>query len=273
MIQRNRATQNNDRQKRLEQIRKEHDRIKTLRNVQHLKRLASLTQPKNPHVKPQPQPQVRSIQPQPQALSVQQHVAARPHSPVSVVHQHVAAVSQPIVSVSPPNKPVISPLNLTYLNHLLAKPNDLSKKDSQVNPMFSNMDMKHIPTPVKPLDHANLIQQKINFDLKPSTFPIDSKGLEIKKSDLTVVAKTGAVTDPTEFVGYCEWCSTWFVVPKNALNCQIFRHGVYKSDLKQSMNPHASQKECDELVASGKIYGCGKPLRFDGIKTVKCDYI
>jgi len=76
-----------------------------------------------------------------------------------------------------------------------------------------------------------------------------------------------------DIVGHCEWCSTWFIVLANQINCGIFRHGVYKKNLNQPMNPHAPQKECETLVAAGKIYGCGKPLRWDGNKFHKCDYI
>ncbi len=61
-----------------------------------------------------------------------------------------------------------------------------------------------------------------------------------------------------------------------AVNCAIFRHGVYKAT-KEQVNPHASKEVCDALVASGQIEGCGRPFRIfqeDGCwKAVACDYV
>jgi hypothetical protein len=57
------------------------------------------------------------------------------------------------------------------------------------------------------------------------------------------------------------------------------RHGAYKHNL-QPINPHASKKECDALVASGEIYGCAGPLLITknadvdtGYNVVICNYI
>ena len=44
------------------------------------------------------------------------------------------------------------------------------------------------------------------------------------------------------------------------LNCRIFRHGVFKADVNRGVPPHASQAECEALVAAGLIHGCGKPF-------------
>lgn len=74
-------------------------------------------------------------------------------------------------------------------------------------------------------------------------------------------------------IGYCDHCSSYFIVLDNQINCGIFRHGVYKTNLNQPIPPHLDKKSCDELVQQGKIYGCGKPLRWDGTKFNKCDYI
>jgi hypothetical protein len=41
----------------------------------------------------------------------------------------------------------------------------------------------------------------------------------------------------------------------------------------QQINPHLPKSECEALVAANKIYGCGKPFRFDGVSTTICDYI
>lgn len=44
------------------------------------------------------------------------------------------------------------------------------------------------------------------------------------------------------------------------VNCAIFRHGVFKRDGTQ-MPPHATKTECDELIKTGAIQGCGRPFR------------
>lgn len=56
------------------------------------------------------------------------------------------------------------------------------------------------------------------------------------------------------------------------LNCQIFRHGVLKSN-GQPISPHLPKAECDRLFQQKLIYGCGKPFRFNGHEIEKCDYI
>ena len=45
-----------------------------------------------------------------------------------------------------------------------------------------------------------------------------------------------------------------------ALNCAIFRCGVYKIDINKSINPHAPKAECDELKEKDLIYGCGRTV-------------
>lgn len=61
-----------------------------------------------------------------------------------------------------------------------------------------------------------------------------------------------------------------------ALNCRIFRHGVFKASGAQ-VNPHAPKIECDSLVAQGLIYGCGNPFQViqenNDYKAIPCDYI
>ena len=63
----------------------------------------------------------------------------------------------------------------------------------------------------------------------------------------------------------------------NELNCCIFRHGTM-IDSGQQIDPHTSKEDCEELVKSGKIYGCGRPFKIvvleDGQWEIqKCDYI
>ena len=79
----------------------------------------------------------------------------------------------------------------------------------------------------------------------------------------------------TEFVVKCPHCEEDIIIEK--LNCCIFRHGIYKHNYQQ-MPPHAPKNVCDELVATGQIFGCGKPFRI--IKDIEqkytviiCEYI
>jgi hypothetical protein len=67
-----------------------------------------------------------------------------------------------------------------------------------------------------------------------------------------------------------------------ALNCCIFRCGVYKHNNNQGqafeqIPPHLPKSQCDELVQKGLIYGCGKPFRIivqgEKKEVVVCDYI
>ena len=68
----------------------------------------------------------------------------------------------------------------------------------------------------------------------------------------------------------CPHCGEYAIIAE--INCAIFRHGVYKTNM-QPINPHASKEECERLLANGEIYGCGKPFKYDG-KTIEiCDYI
>jgi hypothetical protein len=62
-----------------------------------------------------------------------------------------------------------------------------------------------------------------------------------------------------------------------ALNCAIFRCGVFKATGRQ-VDPHLPKRECDALIASGLIYGCGGPFRVyptetGAFESVVCDYI
>ena len=70
----------------------------------------------------------------------------------------------------------------------------------------------------------------------------------------------------------CPYCNLLIQVKKNEIACKIFRHGFFK-DKNQQVPPHASKEICDRLVEENKIYGCGKPFRFDGKGVEKCGYI
>jgi hypothetical protein len=66
----------------------------------------------------------------------------------------------------------------------------------------------------------------------------------------------------------CPHCGVSVVI--DAVNCGIFRCGVYKDNYTQ-VNPHLSKEECGQLV--GLIWGCGKPFQLVAGTLEKCDYI
>ena len=72
----------------------------------------------------------------------------------------------------------------------------------------------------------------------------------------------------------CPHCQVQVIILE--VNCQIFRHGVYKDNGEQ-LSPHASKEECDRAFVEGRIYGCGKPFRIDIVEekwiASSCDYI
>lgn len=74
----------------------------------------------------------------------------------------------------------------------------------------------------------------------------------------------------------CPHCSNIIFIYKNEINCNIFRHGIVKTTMKQ-MVPHSSKEICDSMAKNGDIYGCGKPFTLimnnNDYKAVPCDYI
>lgn len=60
-----------------------------------------------------------------------------------------------------------------------------------------------------------------------------------------------------------------------AINCAIFRHGVFIGG--EQIPPHEQKEHCDRLSEQGAILGCGRPFRLvshpDGYEAIKCDYI
>ena len=73
---------------------------------------------------------------------------------------------------------------------------------------------------------------------------------------------------------YCPNCKKPILL--ESLNCNIFRHGVFKSNLQQ-MNPHETKENCMKFKKEKIIYGCGKPFTTkiikNKLKAIKCDYI
>ena len=76
----------------------------------------------------------------------------------------------------------------------------------------------------------------------------------------------------TDYLVQCPHCSLPMPIPCDQINCQIFRHGTYRSNY-QAIPPHLSKERCNYLVANKLIDGCGKPFRFNGTIVTKCDYI
>ena len=85
--------------------------------------------------------------------------------------------------------------------------------------------------------------------------------------------KTNYVLEP------CPHCSEPVIIYFKDFNCKIFRHGVYKKDLK-ILDPHSSEEKCNMLKEKDLIFGCGKPFKLiknekynEKYQLVKCDYI
>ena len=78
----------------------------------------------------------------------------------------------------------------------------------------------------------------------------------------------------TQPVLRCINCDEYLIIEK--LNCGIFRHGVFKSNLTQ-IPPHESKHKCDGYIEKGLIYGCGKPFKVSCVNNIfaieSCDYI
>uniref|UniRef100_A0A6C0KRL1 Uncharacterized protein n=1 Tax=viral metagenome TaxID=1070528 RepID=A0A6C0KRL1_9ZZZZ len=73
----------------------------------------------------------------------------------------------------------------------------------------------------------------------------------------------------------CPHCQGGILIHKSEVNCAIFRHGVYKTNMQQ-IPPHLPKEECDRLASAQLIEGCGKPFRLIQTPTicaVVCGYI
>lgn len=71
----------------------------------------------------------------------------------------------------------------------------------------------------------------------------------------------------------CPHCGGCIQIQKTEINCGIFRHAAYVNT-NLPINPHASKTDCEELVRTNKVFGCGKPFKFDGVHMPEiCDYV
>jgi hypothetical protein len=79
---------------------------------------------------------------------------------------------------------------------------------------------------------------------------------------------------PDKPIVICPHCQCEVIIEE--INCQIFRHGIYKATCEQ-FPPHASKEDCDKAIAEDAIYGCGKPFRIEFVNdkwiAISCDYI
>jgi hypothetical protein len=80
----------------------------------------------------------------------------------------------------------------------------------------------------------------------------------------------------------CPHCLGLIIINENEINCSIFRHAVYKTDINQQLPPHSSKEVCDDAVERGIVYGCAKPFKLvksnstneeKKYKAEICDYI
>jgi predicted RNA-binding Zn-ribbon protein involved in translation (DUF1610 family) len=79
------------------------------------------------------------------------------------------------------------------------------------------------------------------------------------------------IPELNSYIFACPHCGGFILVAKEEINCQIFRHGQYRTG--QAVHPHAPRALCEHLVAKNLVYGCCKPLKFDGHTLTICDYI
>lgn len=86
------------------------------------------------------------------------------------------------------------------------------------------------------------------------------------------MAESGVSHCEGGYVVKCPHCHGHVFVPTNEVNCTIFRHAVLK-DSGEQLNPHANKATCDRLRVENKIYGCGRPFKFDGQSVSVCGYI
>ena len=93
------------------------------------------------------------------------------------------------------------------------------------------------------------------------------------EAPLAVAAAPALEPDQTDHIFDCPHCAQPIQVPKNGVNCQIFRHGAFRHNPDIQIPPHAPREICEQLVADNMIFGCGKPFRFDGVTATICDYV
>ena len=61
------------------------------------------------------------------------------------------------------------------------------------------------------------------------------------------------------YIFKCPHCDLYTQVHKNEINCLIFRHAAFKTNMLP-INPHAPKEVCDNLLETQQVYGCAKPF-------------
>ena len=79
-------------------------------------------------------------------------------------------------------------------------------------------------------------------------------------------------TSTKSYYFQCPHCREFCEVRKEDIRCTIFRHAVFKKDMR-FVPPHAPKEVCEGWLRDGVVYGCAKPFKFDGKKVDICDYI
>ena len=64
----------------------------------------------------------------------------------------------------------------------------------------------------------------------------------------------------------CPNCGDDIIIEK--VKCGIFRHGVYKSTMKQ-IGPHTKDDYVNKLIKNDKIYGCGYQFNYKDVQLIK----
>jgi hypothetical protein len=71
----------------------------------------------------------------------------------------------------------------------------------------------------------------------------------------------------------CPHCEGSILIYNKQLRCRIFRHAIYKHNNKP-IKPHLSQEQCESLIRSKKILGCGKPFKLNDKNEAEiCGYL
>lgn len=92
----------------------------------------------------------------------------------------------------------------------------------------------------------------------------DAVQLSIDDAQKNIIFEDGFYLFP------CPHCGGSVQVAKSQINCKIFRHAVFKTNLKY-IPPHSTKEVCDDLFTSGAVYGCAKPFLFDGERVIGTD--
>jgi hypothetical protein len=135
-----------------------------------------------------------------------------------------------------------------------------------------------VPAAVPPAEvPAEVPPAEVPAEVPPAEVPAEVPPAEVPAAEVPpaeVPAAEVPSAQVTDYVFNCPHCQMLVQVPRDGLNCQIFRHGVLKSNPDVQIPPHASQAECEQFIAAGLIYGCGRPFIYRGGAAAEiCGYI